>query len=86
MALMKAGYMLKVIALTQLVSGGMLLTNRLVPLALFAPFIVNAMAFHGYLEPSGRGMAGMFLLLELYLAWKYRRAFAPMLTAQTEPM
>lgn len=86
-ALMESGYMMQLIGLTHLLVGLMLVTNRFVPLALalFAPFIVNSIAFHIFLERSGLPMAGVFLALELYLAWQYRAAFAPMLAARVKP-
>jgi hypothetical protein len=81
-ALTKSGYMLQLIFITQLIVGLLLLANRFVPLALvlFAPFIVNAMAFHIFLEHTGLPFATVFLLLELYLAWQYRRFFTSVLT------
>lgn len=86
-ALVNTGYMMQLIGLTHLIVGALLLTNRFVPLALalFAPFIVNSIAFHIFLEHSGLVMAGIFLLLELYLAWVYRHAFSPMLSARVTP-
>lgn len=86
-ALMKTGYMMQLIGITQLIVGVLLVSNRFVPLALalFAPFIVNSVAFHVFLEHSGLPMAIIFLALELYLAWKYRRAYAPMLAARVTP-
>ena len=86
-ALMKTGYMMQLIGATQFVVGAMLLMNRFVPLALalFAPFMVNSIAFHAFLEPSGLIMAGVFLALELYLAWTYRKAYGPMLAARVGP-
>lgn len=86
-ALMKTGYMLPLIMGTQLVVGALLLSNRFVPLALalIAPFIVNSVAFHLFLEPSGRGIAAVFLALEVYLAWTYREAYRPMLAMRVEP-
>jgi hypothetical protein len=83
-ALMKSGYMLQLIFITQLIVGVLLLANRLVPLALalFAPFIVNAMGFHIFLEHTGLPFAAVFLLLELYLAWQYRKYFASVLTVK----
>ena len=86
-ALMKSGYMMQLIGVTQLLVGAMLVTNRFVPLALalFAPFIVNSVAFHAFLEPSGLGMALVFLAFELYLAWCYRAAYRPMLAARVTP-
>jgi len=83
-ALVKSGYMMQLIGVTHLVVGAFLLTNRFVPLALalFAPFIVNSVAFHLFLERSGLIMAGIFLALELYLAWAYRHTYRSMLAAR----
>ena len=86
-ALVKTGYMLQLIFITQLTVGALLLTNRFVPLALvlFAPFIVNSILFHSYLEHTGLPIAAIFLLLELYLAWQYRQSYAALLTARAKP-
>ncbi|HVU35034.1 MAG TPA: DoxX family protein [Opitutaceae bacterium] len=86
-ALVNTGYMLKLIAVTQLVAGAMLVLNAFVPLALalLAPFLVNSLAFHFCLEPTGRPMAVVFTLLELYLAWRYRASFRPMLAWRARP-
>ena len=86
-ALMKTGYMLPLISGTQVIVGALLLSNRFVPLALalIAPVIVNIVAFHVFLEPSGSVMAGVVLVLELYLAWAYRKAFLPMLAMRVKP-
>jgi len=64
-----------------------LVSNRFVPLALalIAPGIVNIVAFHAFIEPSGAVMAGVVLVLELYLAWAYRKAFLPMLAMRVSP-
>jgi uncharacterized membrane protein YphA (DoxX/SURF4 family) len=86
-ALVNSGYMMQLIGATHLIVGVLLLLNRFVPLALllFAPFMVNSLAFHLFLESSGLPMAGVFLALELYLAWAYRAAFRPLLTARATP-
>jgi hypothetical protein len=86
-ALVNSGYMMPLIAVTLLVVGALLVVNRFVPLALalFAPFIVNSVLFHVFLERSGLPIALVFLALELYLAWAYRTAFRPMLAARTTP-
>jgi uncharacterized membrane protein YphA (DoxX/SURF4 family) len=83
-ALMNSGYMMQLIGGTQLVVGVLLLLNRFVPLALvlIAPFLVNALAFHLFLEPSGLGMTMVFVVFELYLAWIYRAAWRPLFTAR----
>jgi uncharacterized membrane protein YphA (DoxX/SURF4 family) len=85
-ALFATGYMLPLIALTEIVAGVMLLSGRFIPLALtlLAPVIVNIVAFHLVLAPSGSGPAILVLALELYLAWSYRSVFRPMLRARSE--
>jgi len=86
-ALVATGYMMQLIGVTMLVVGTLLLVNRFVPLALalFAPFIVNSLAFHVFLERTGLPMAMIFAGFELYLAWSYRAAFRPMLAARVTP-
>jgi uncharacterized membrane protein YphA (DoxX/SURF4 family) len=86
-ALQDSGYMMPLIAVTQVVCGALLVANRFVPLALavLAPFFVNSMAFHICLEHSGLAPAAVFTALEIALAWAYRGAFVPMLRARTRP-
>jgi hypothetical protein len=83
-ALMKSGYMMPLIGLTQSIVGVLLVTNRFVPLALalLAPFLVNALAFHVFLERSGLPLTLVFAALELYLAWAYRAAYRPLFAAR----
>jgi uncharacterized membrane protein YphA (DoxX/SURF4 family) len=84
MALLKSGYMMKLVAGTQLVCGVLLLMNRFVPLALamLAPVVVNIALFHIFLAPVGYALAIVVFILEIYLAWAYRKAFRPMLAAR----
>jgi uncharacterized membrane protein YphA (DoxX/SURF4 family) len=84
-ALVNSGYLLRLVAGTQVLVGALLLSNRFVPLALalIAPVVVNIVAFHLFLAPSGVSIALVVLALEAYLAWVYRRAFRPMLAART---
>lgn len=86
-ALAATGYMLPLIKGIEVVAGILLLSNRFVPLALavLAPIAVNILAFHAALAPSGLPVALVIVAAELYLAWAYRGAFAPMLRAQTRP-
>ena len=85
-ALMATGYMFPLIGATQILAGLMLLMNRFVPLALvlLAPFFVNSLGFHIFLEHTGLPMAAIFCALELALAWHHRRAYAPLLTARLD--
>ena len=79
--LMKSGYMFPLIAGTQLLVGMLLLLNLFVPLALvlIMPVLVNIIAFHVFLEPSGTLPGAILMALELYLAWVYREAYRPLL-------
>ncbi|MBX3160518.1 MAG: DoxX family protein [Deltaproteobacteria bacterium] len=75
---------LTLVKVIELGAGLLLLSNRFVPLALalLAPIIVGITGFHVLLAPAGTPIAIVFLVLELVLAWGYRRAFAPMLRAR----
>jgi hypothetical protein len=86
-ALMQTGYMMPLVMGTQLLVGMFLLLNIFVPLALalIAPILVGIVTFHIFLAPSTLAPALVILLLELYLAWAYRKAFAPMLAMRIRP-
>jgi uncharacterized membrane protein YphA (DoxX/SURF4 family) len=85
-AFMNSGYLMQFIKGTEVLGGLLLLCNRFVPLALvvLAPIVLNILAFHLFLLPSGTGMAVVILALELFLAWAHRRAFAPLLAARAQ--
>ena len=74
----------------ELAIGLLLLSNRLVPLALalLAPILVGITAFHILLEPAGLVVPLVLVALELIVAWTYRAAFAPMLhwTTLSQPV
>jgi uncharacterized membrane protein YphA (DoxX/SURF4 family) len=85
-ALMKTGYMMPLIKGTEVLVGVLLLLNRFVPLALvvLAPVVVNIVAFHAFLAPTGLGMIAVIVVLQLYLAWNYRSTYRPLLTARAK--
>jgi uncharacterized membrane protein YphA (DoxX/SURF4 family) len=86
-ALMKTGYMMRLVTGTQLLVGVLLLLNRFVPLALalIAPIIVGIISFHIFLAPATIGPGAVVCILEIYLAWAYRKAFRPMLASRVAP-
>lgn len=86
-AMMKTGYLLQFVKGTEVLCGLLLLLNRFVPLALVVlmPIILNILAFHAFLAPSGVPMAIVILALALYLAWAYRAAYRPILAAKASP-
>jgi hypothetical protein len=80
-AMMATGYLIPFISATQVVVALLLLSNRLVPLALtiIAPVVVNIAMYHLFLSPTqGVPLAAVVLVLEIYLAWAYWAAFRPM--------
>src|SRR3954469_2653715 len=83
-ALMRSGYMFPLIKGTEVAAGALLLANRFVPLALvmIAPVLVNIVAFHAFLAPSGLALAGVLVALEIALAWVHRAAYRPLLAAR----
>src|SRR5580704_13988376 len=84
-ALFASGYLFPLLKATEVVAGLLLLGGLFVPLALavLAPIIINIVGFHLFLEPSGLPLPLVVLAAELYLAWTYRSAFAPMLQLRT---
>ena len=86
-AMINTGYLFALVKGTEVLVGALLLLNRFVPLALalIAPVIVNIVAVHVLLAPSGAVISIIILALELYLAWAYRSAFRPMLGAHVSP-
>jgi hypothetical protein len=62
----------------QLVAGVLLLIGRLIPfgLTILAAIIFNIWVFHILMAPEGFPPALVVTLLELFLLWRYRAAFA----------
>jgi putative oxidoreductase len=85
-ALMASGYLFPLLKTTEVAAGLLLLSGRFVPLALavLAPIVINIVGFHLFLAPAGAALPLVLLAAELYLAWSYRAAFAPMLQARTK--
>lgn len=74
------------VALLQVAGGALLLAGRFVPLGLvlLGPIIVNILLFHLLLLPSGLPMAIIVVLLESFLIWAYRSAFAGLFAARQD--
>jgi uncharacterized membrane protein YphA (DoxX/SURF4 family) len=84
-ALFASGYLFPLLKATEVAAGLLLLSGFFVPLALavLAPIVINIVGFHLFLEPSGLPLPLVVLAVELFLAWSYRAAFAPMLHLRT---
>jgi uncharacterized membrane protein YphA (DoxX/SURF4 family) len=86
MGLLGTGYFFPFLKGTEVIMGLLLLADRFVPLALtiLAPIVLNIVAFHVFMAPSGLPVAAVILALEAYLAWSYRGVFASVLHARND--
>lgn len=86
--LMAAGYFFPFLKVTEITCGFLLLINRFVPLALviLAPIVLNIVAVHYLLDPSGAILATVLLISLAYLAWAYRPYFRSVLSVKAEPV
>ncbi|HUA36716.1 MAG TPA: DoxX family membrane protein [Candidatus Binataceae bacterium] len=77
-ALAATGYVLPLMFAAQVIGGLLLLIGFAVPFALtvLAPVVINIFFFHANLAPGGLPIAIVVCLIELFLAWSYRSAFA----------
>jgi hypothetical protein len=49
------------------------------------PVLLNIIAFHLFLQPAGFAPGLVLTALVLYLAWVYRRAYAPLFKVRATP-
>jgi uncharacterized membrane protein YphA (DoxX/SURF4 family) len=82
-ALIATHYMFFLIFGTQVLGGALLILGIAVPFALtiLAPVVVNIIFFHIFLSPDLLPMALVVAAFELFLAWYYRAAFAPLFSS-----
>ena len=83
-ALIQSHYAL-FIAAVQVVSGGLLLVNRNVPLAitLLGPVIVNILLFHVFLNREGLSLAVIVAILWGVLFFRHRQYFSGLFVQRT---
>ena len=75
-----SGYFMTLLKVTELLCGILLLAGRFVPLALviLAPIVVNIFFVHLFIAREGLPIAAIVVAMELFLAYYYRDAFAPL--------
>ena len=81
-----SGYFFTLLKVTELVCGILLLSGRFVPLALviLSPVVINIFMVHLLLDRSGLPVAIFLVAAFIFLAYYYRKAFAPLLTPKYE--
>src|ERR1700730_2732757 len=79
-AFLESGYVY-VIGGVQIIAGLLFLIGRFVPLGLtlLAAIIFNILVFHALMAPEAFGPGIVVTVLELFLLWRYRGAFAGIL-------
>ena len=67
----------------EVIGGLLLLSGRYGPLGLtlVGPVVVNILAFHAFMAPSGLPLALVVSALALFLLWSYREHFAGLVKA-----
>jgi putative oxidoreductase len=87
MAALYVSHYLWVIFAFQLIGGLLLLVNRYVPLAVavLAPVIVNILAFHALMAPSGLPMALFVAVLWAAIFIDVRPAFSGLFQSRLQP-
>ncbi len=78
---------LYVVATCEVIGGLLLLTGRYAPLGLtlVGPVVVNILAFHTFMAPSGLPVALTVSALSLFLLWSYREHFAGLVKPVSRP-
>jgi len=81
-----AAHYFYVVGAVMVISGILLLLNRFVGLGLtlLGPVLVNILAFHLLMNPSGIGMGAFATLLWALVAWEHRVVFAKLFAARLE--
>lgn len=82
----QASYFFPLLGAVELVAGALLLSGRLVPLALMlvAPVALNVAAFHAVLAPEAMGVAAFVCITGSFLAWRRRAAFTSVLAGRSD--
>lgn len=78
MGAMFATHYIFVVAACEVMGGLLLLTGRYAPLGLtlVGPVVVNILAFHTFMAPSGLPVALVVSTLALFLLWSHRENFS----------
>jgi len=78
------GYLLTLMKITELLCGIALLVGLFAPLAtvVIFPISLNIFLYHAFIAQEGLPMGIFVLLANLFLAYAYRKHYAPMLVAK----
>jgi putative oxidoreductase len=79
-----APYFIKLLKVTELLCGLSFVTGYFVPLAtiLIAPIIIHIFLFHLFLDTTGLPVAIFLVLANIFVAYFYRDAYRPLVSAK----
>ena len=82
-ALVDSGYIMTIVAIVEIVTGILLLTNKFVPLALVIlfPVMLNALLFHLFLDIKGSPGALVAVAMNVFLFFAYKSRYEDVLRA-----
>jgi uncharacterized membrane protein YphA (DoxX/SURF4 family) len=82
-ALMATGFIMKIVAVLEILTGVMLLINKYVPLSLVVilPIMIVAFLSHLILDIGGVGGSAIFLFLIIFLMFQNKEAYKDLLKA-----
>lgn len=80
-ALVKSGYLMIVVAIVEIITGVLLLTNKYQSLALIVvfPVILNAFLFHLFLDLPGIGGAAIAIAMNIFLLYTNKESYSNLL-------
>lgn len=86
-AVWTTGYMFPLIKVIEIVAGLLLLSGRLVPLALtlVTPVALNIFLYHAFLDANGRWLGVAIFVVNLLLIWAYRDNFKGLFELRARP-
>jgi len=89
-ALIQTGYFFQMVKGIELIAGLLLLSNRLVPLALvlLAPLLIAITSIHAFLNPEGVPLLTVLMALHLVVVkahWAYLRPLLTIRSDRSEP-
>jgi uncharacterized membrane protein YphA (DoxX/SURF4 family) len=79
-----AVYFIPVLKVTELLCGLAFVSGRFLPLAciVIAPVIIQIFLFHSFMDRTGLPVAIFLICANSFLAYAYRRSYAPLFTAK----
>lgn len=82
-ALMHSEYIMPIVAVVEIVTGILFLTNKYTALAavVLFPVILNALLFHLFLDPAGMGAAALAMIMVIVVAFANKGKYHDMLQA-----